>query len=60
MGPWRMVLKGSFSMGDCLFVIGLLAWTSTVSMKFVGLACKGKDIVFRFFIKYSSLRDFGP
>jgi len=38
-------------MGDCLFVIGLLACTSTVSMKFVGLAYKGKDIVFRFFIK---------
>ncbi len=26
----------------------------------VGLAYKGKDIVFRFIIKYSSLRDFGP
>ncbi len=47
-------------MGDCLFGIGLLAWTSTASMKFVGLAYKGKDVVFRFFIKYSSLRDFGP
>ncbi len=28
---------------------------------FVGLAYKGKDIVFRFIIEYSSLiRDFGP
>jgi hypothetical protein len=26
--------------------------------KFVGLAYKGKDIVFRFIIEYSSLRDF--
>jgi hypothetical protein len=29
--------------------------------QFVGLACyQGKDIVFRFIIEYSSLRDFGP
>ncbi len=27
---------------------------------FVGLALVGKDIVFRFVIEYSSLRDFGP
>jgi hypothetical protein len=27
---------------------------------FVGLAYKGKDIVFRFIIEYGSLRDFGP
>jgi F0F1-type ATP synthase assembly protein I len=27
---------------------------------FVGLAYQGKDIVFRFIIEYSSLRDFGP
>jgi hypothetical protein len=27
---------------------------------FVGLAYKGKDLVFRFIIEYSSLRDFGP
>ncbi len=26
----------------------------------VGLALVGKDIVFRFIIEYSSLRDFGP
>jgi hypothetical protein len=26
----------------------------------VGLAYQGKDIVFRFTIVYSSLRDFGP
>jgi hypothetical protein len=29
-------------------------------LQFVGLADQGKDIVFRFIIKYSSLRDFGP
>jgi len=27
---------------------------------FVGLAFQGKDIVFRFIIGYSSLKDFGP
>ncbi len=27
---------------------------------FVGLACQDKDIVFRFLIEYSNLRDFGP
>jgi hypothetical protein len=27
---------------------------------FVGLALVGKEIVFRFIIEYSSLRDFGP
>jgi hypothetical protein len=29
------------------------------SLDFVGIAYKGKDIVFRFIIEYSSLRDFG-
>jgi hypothetical protein len=27
---------------------------------FVGLALVGKDSVLRFFVEYSSLRDFGP
>ncbi len=27
---------------------------------FIGLALVGKDIVFRFIIEYSSLRDLGP
>jgi hypothetical protein len=27
---------------------------------FIGLALVGKDIVFKFIIEYSSLRDFGP
>jgi hypothetical protein len=30
------------------------------SDKFIGLAYHGKDIVFRFIIEYSRLRDFGP
>jgi hypothetical protein len=29
------------------------------SLEFVGLAYQGKDIMFRFIIEYSSLRDFG-
>jgi hypothetical protein len=33
----------------------------TTSIIFVGLVYyQGKDIVFRFIIEYSSLRDFGP
>jgi hypothetical protein len=31
-----------------------------LGFKFVGLALVGKDIVLRFIIEYSSLRDFGP
>jgi hypothetical protein len=31
-----------------------------VALDFIGLACQGKDIVFRFIIEHSSLRDFGP
>jgi hypothetical protein len=33
---------------------------SIVDGYFVGLAYRGKDIVFRFIIEYSSLMDFGP
>jgi hypothetical protein len=32
----------------------------TSPLIFIGLAYQGKDIVFRFIIEYSSLRDFGP
>jgi hypothetical protein len=32
----------------------------TSNKSFVGRAYQGKDIVFRFIIEYSSLRDFGP
>jgi hypothetical protein len=31
-----------------------------ISFLFVGLVYQGKDIVFRFIIKYSSLMDFAP
>jgi len=31
-----------------------------INHTFIGLAYQGKDIVFRFIIDYSSLRDFGP
>jgi hypothetical protein len=34
------------------------SWTLLVN--FVGLALVGKDIVFKFIIEYSSLKDFGP
>jgi hypothetical protein len=33
---------------------------NTISHNLLGLALVGKDIVFRFIIEYSSLRDFGP
>jgi hypothetical protein len=33
---------------------------SSLFEQFIGLAFVGKDIVFRFIIEYSSLRDFGP
>jgi hypothetical protein len=38
---------------DIVFVA--LPWGS-----FIGLAYQGKDIVYRFIIRYNSLRDFGP
>jgi hypothetical protein len=34
-------------------------WQKTILL-FIGLAYQGKDIVFRFIIEYTSLRDFGP
>jgi hypothetical protein len=34
--------------------------TNEIALSFVGLAYQGKDIVFRFSMEYSSLRDFGP
>ncbi len=46
------------------FIEKIQEWTSAqpclIYMLFVGLAYQGKDIVFRFIIEYSSLRDFGP
>jgi hypothetical protein len=40
-----------------LFIVYL---DGTLPKVFVALAYQGKDIVFRFIIEYSSLRDFGP
>jgi hypothetical protein len=40
--------------------VGEDALLSVLSPSFVGIACEGKDFVFRFIIEYSSLRDFGP
>jgi hypothetical protein len=39
-----------------------MAWWKNIILthNFVGLAYQGKDIVFKFIIKYNSLRDFGP
>ncbi len=34
--------------------------TNKPIISFVGVAYQGKDIVFRFILEYSSLRDFGP
>ncbi len=39
----------TFREGSCILLV-----------LFVGLAYQGKDIVFRFIIEYSSLKDFGP
>jgi hypothetical protein len=33
---------------------------SSLENTFIGLAYQGKDIMFKFIIEYSSLRDFGP
>jgi hypothetical protein len=46
LNPYFEFFFQQFVMRDCL--------------GFVGLAYQGKDIVFRFVIKYSRLRDFGP
>jgi hypothetical protein len=44
-----------------LFCLILYPKRNSNLLLFVGLAYyQGKDIVFRFIIKYSSLRDFGP
>jgi hypothetical protein len=46
------------------FIEKIQEWTNAqpclIYMLFVGLAYQGKDIVFRFIIEYSSLRDLAP
>ncbi len=39
-------------------LLGLALFQDSLLSLFVGLAYEGKDIVFRFTIEYSSLRDF--
>jgi hypothetical protein len=43
-----------------LIISSDLKYTCVYHGPFFGLAYQGKDIVFRFIIEYSSLRDFGP
>ncbi len=66
---FRMSFIGaSFNVLTCnSFVVCLFLWLQFFYIQFlllfalfVGLAYQGKDIVFRFNIEYSSLRDFGP
>jgi hypothetical protein len=38
----------------------ILCFANSTAQLFIGLAYQDKDIVFRFIIEYSSLRDFGP
>jgi hypothetical protein len=40
--------------------IGVVCVPNFRRKKFIDLAYQGRDIVFRFIIEYSSLRDFGP
>jgi hypothetical protein len=42
------------------FGMGLCVALSFNPKLFIGLGYQGKDIVFRYVTKYSSLRDFGP
>jgi hypothetical protein len=46
---------GSSFLSTCGLHVGV-----SVNIFVVGLAYQGKDIVFRFIIEYTSLRDFGP
>jgi hypothetical protein len=39
---------------------GIIWENIIIIILFIGLAYQGKNIVFRFVIEYSSLRDFGP
>jgi len=54
----------AYSKWQELCIEEMLAWVLLLlfscSFDFVGLAYQGKEIVFRFIIEYSSLRDYGP
>jgi len=50
----------SMSARESYSVMHFLIKEENKIMCFFGVAYQGKDIVFRFIIEYSSLRDFGP
>jgi hypothetical protein len=54
------MLKSSITVLNELFIVCGWDLSTQTTKLFVGLAYQAKDIVFRFIIKYSSLRDFGP
>jgi len=55
-----ITMKGHFHCTKITFYLRKTNCLTHFSAYFVGLAYRGKDIVFRFIIEYSSLRDFGP
>jgi hypothetical protein len=55
-----ITMKGHFHCTNITFYLHKTNWLAHFSVYFVGLAYQGKDIVFRFIVVYSSLRDFGP
>jgi hypothetical protein len=48
-------MKNIYAHRDTLFL-----WLFPKALDFIGLALVGKDIAFRFIIKYSNSREFGP
>jgi hypothetical protein len=61
LGWYRQTMDHIPSWSKTFFFHTKLSHYITFSpIQFVGLANQGKDIVFRFIIDYSSLRDFGP
>jgi hypothetical protein len=48
-------MKKIYTQRDTLFL-----WLFPIALDLIGLAVEGKDIVFRFIIKYSNLRECGP
>ncbi len=55
-----ITMKAHFHCTKITFYLRKTNCLAHFSAYFVGLAYRGKDIVFRFIIEYSSLRDFGP
>jgi len=53
-------MEGHFHCTKITFYLHKTNCLTHFSAYFVGHALIGKDIVFRFMIEYSSLRDFGP